>query len=279
METRELHILGHGRMAVATRNTCAERFAAAVTHEGRALAGGAALRRGARAITLILAVPDRVLEGVAAAASPSLRAGDVVLHLAGMRGPDALDAARASGASLGSLHPLAAVSSPSERADLRDRAFVFEGDDDAHAEVLRMLGDAGATVHRASTVHRAGYHAAAALVATGAVALAQGASAMFSEVMSPAPSDRAQREMVASLLRSVADNVARDGAWAALASPLRRHDTGAVASHLDAMSPRPRVAAMYAAALEQVLDALEARRELPPEVLAAAREVVRARAG
>ena len=112
-----------------------------------------------------------------------------------------------------------------------------------------MMGDAGATVHRARTVHRAGYHAAAALVATGAVALAQGATAMFADVMSPAPSDREQRAMVASLLRSVADNVARDGAWASLASPLRRHDTTAVASHLDAMSSRPRVAAMYAAAL------------------------------
>lgn len=272
MDPRALHIVGHGRMAVALRNTCAARFERVATLRGRELVEGASLRRGARGITLVLAVPDRVVEACARAVAPSLRAGDVVLHLAGMLGPEVLADARRAGASVGSLHPLAAVSSPSRSATLHGRAFLFEGDRAAQTEATRML--AGSTVLSARRVHRARYHAAAALVATGAVAIAQGASAVFAESTTPRRRDGELRAMVASLLRSVADNVERDGAEAALASPLRRHDTDAVAKHLDAMAPHPRSVALYAAALAQVVDTLEVRKELPPEVVAAARALI-----
>jgi predicted short-subunit dehydrogenase-like oxidoreductase (DUF2520 family) len=124
----------------------------------------------------------------------------------------------------------------------------------------------------ARRVDRARYHAGAALVATGAAALARGAAEVFSAALTPAPTERALRAMVASLLESVAVNVREDGPRRALASPLLRRDTESVARHLRALRAHPDAHALYHAAVAAVLRGLR-------DVLADADEVaVRARA-
>lgn len=252
-------------------------FARVTLYGARRLVQHGVLARSVAPVTWILAVTDRAIEPVADALRPSLLVGDVVLHLAGMLGPDALSSLRAAGASVGAMHPLAAVASTSRRHPLRPLAFTFEGDPDALREVQRFCRKIKASVIVASSVDRARYHAAAALVATGGAALAQGAAALFAQAISPTPDETALRAAVASLLHSVAHNVALEGVAGALASPLLREDTDTVAKHLAAMERVPTARAMYRAALAEVLGPLEAGARVSPETIARARALLDAR--
>lgn len=270
-------IVGAGRMGAALY---------AVARRRGGLPGGRLLRRvGGRAllasprrpravgrVTWVLALRDGDLPAAVARLAAVAARGDVALHLAGMLGPDALDGLRARGCAVGSLHPLVAVARGNTGDVCEGGAFVFEGDAGAEREARALVRALGGTLVVARAVDRSRYHGGAALVATGAVAIAQGATALFEAAVTPAPAERELRAAVASLLRSVASNVEAVGARKALASPLLRDDTAAVARHLDAMGPRAR--ALYRAAVALVLDALEADGAVRPETVAAARRLV-----
>jgi predicted short-subunit dehydrogenase-like oxidoreductase (DUF2520 family) len=81
---------------------------------------------------------------------------------------------------------------------------------------------------RLSGADPVGYHAAAALVANGAAALAAVGSLLLERA--GVPSEDAPR-MLGPLLRSVADNVERLGLPKALTGPVRRGDAQGVQKH------------------------------------------------
>lgn len=217
----------------------------------------------------LLAVADRNIAATARAL-PHLR-GDVVIHFAGMLGPDA---ARV-GVPAASLHPLVAVSSPRREPAFVGGAFLAEGDRAALTEARRLVGALRGALHVATAVDRARYHGAAALVASGSVALAQGFAALAAGALRPPPPDAWLDAASASLLRSVAANVVHDGAARALASPLMRDDTVSVARHLAAMAAVPSARAIYRAVIAQVVEALAAAGTVRPDTLDAARALVR----
>jgi predicted short-subunit dehydrogenase-like oxidoreductase (DUF2520 family) len=272
---RTVAVLGAGRMGVALYAALRARAVPVRRAAARAFLASPR-RREARPCTWVLAVRDGQLDAAARALAPVLRRGDVVLHLAGMLGPEALAPARASGAHVASMHPLCAVAAGNRGAETLARAaFTFEGDRGARPEARRIARSLGGTLIEAASVDRARYHGAAALVATGAVALAQGAAALLAASVTPTPSERAQRAAVRSLLVSVASNVEAVGARAALASPLLRDDTRTVARHLDAMASHPAAQELYRAAIALVVDALEAGALVRPETVAEARRLTR----
>ncbi len=258
-------IVGGGRMGRA--------FAAVAQREGidvRSLPGRAegAPRRPAAPALWILAVTDAALETVCERITPALTAGDVVVHLAGARGLDALSAIRASGAAVGALHPLAAVATLDPPGNLRGAAFLVEGDAAAIAAAHAVAEACGGTLLVAGeSVDRDAYHAGAALVASGAVAIAQGAQLLFARAVRPEPAEAARRAAVASLLRSVARNIEALGADGALASPLLRNDTATVERHLRAMAFDGTVRGLYRAVLARVVVPLEAAGAVMPETL------------
>lgn len=270
---RTVVVVGAGRMGAALY--AALRARAVPVRRAAARVFLARPRRpAARPCTWVLAVRDGQLDAAVRALAPALTRNDVVLHLAGMLGPEVLAPARVEGAHVASMHPLCAVAAGNRAAAMLDRAaFTFEGDRGARAEARRIARSLGGTLLEAATVDRARYHGAAALVATGAVALAQGAAALLAASVSPPPSERAQRAAVRSLLVSVASNVEAVGAQAALASPLLRDDTRTVARHLDAMASQAPVRELYRAAVALVLDALEAGALVRPETIAEARRL------
>lgn len=274
MAIRVLVIVGHGRMGAAFRRSLGPTYPHPQRVSGREAAAGRVTRPSPHAITWILAVPDRVVADVTAGLAKVLGPRDVVLHLAGMLGPEVLDVARASGAAVGSLHPLAAVASPRPRPSLAGTSFLFQGDRPARAESRRIATAVGGRLLVATTVDRARYHGAAALVATGGVALAQGAAWMLSLAVTPAPGDTEVRAAVASLLRSVARNVEAVGVRRALASPLVRNDVASVERHLAAMAADPSVRGLYLAAVARVLKPLEEEGLVSAETLASARKLV-----
>jgi predicted short-subunit dehydrogenase-like oxidoreductase (DUF2520 family) len=170
------------------------------------------------------------------------------------------------------MHPLVAVARGNTGDVCEGGAFVFEGDLGARREATALVRALGGTLVVARSVDRARYHGAAALVATGAVAIAQAATELFAETLVPSPDERHLRALVASLLRSVASNVEAVGARRALASPLLRDDTETLAKHLSVLPPSAR--AIYRVAVASVLDALEAEGLVAPATVHRARCLV-----
>jgi predicted short-subunit dehydrogenase-like oxidoreductase (DUF2520 family) len=274
---RQVVLVGSGRMGSAfARSMRAAKVSFALVR-ARSAKWTLPARRGASR-TVILAVTDAAIAQTAdrLVQSDCLARGDSIVHLAGMRGPAELDAAAAIGAHVGAMHPLVAVASRTSPPLLRGMAATFEGDRAALAAVRAVAARIGLTVHALERVDRARYHAAAALCATGGVALAQAAAVLFAR-SAAGVSDEDASAYAASLLASVAHNVAHEGAQGALASPLLRGDTTAVERHLDAMAVHDPAAQLYRAALAQVIASLDATGAVDRAVLDRAREILAAR--
>ncbi len=272
-------LVGRGRMG----GTLAAAWRAAgisfVHVSGRRAAQGKGPRaaRGEGPTLWVLAVTDAAVAPVCAALVSGRRIvrGDGVVHLAGMLGPEALETARAIGARVGAMHPLVAVADPRRPPSLRGSAASYEGHAGLAAWLRQAMAPTGMAVHRLRAVDRAMYHAAAALCATGAIALAQGAAALFPRSARVGADDAAVRAFVRSLLASAAHNVFAVGPEKALASPLLRGDAGAVEKHLESMRAAPLARAVYAAGLLQVIDTLARQEAVEPRVLSRARTSAR----
>lgn len=269
MTAAPLVVLGTGRLGSALATSATNAGLAVSLHRGRE---GALVPACDGPRVWVLAVRDAVLGEVSKTLYGTVNSDDVVVHLAGMHGPSAVDGA---GGKSVSSHPLAAVSSPRARGLREGAAFLLEGDDEGVRRWASMLVTMGFHPFAAKSVARPSYHGAAALLATGGVALAQGARDLFAAALGDRADDAFVRAAVASLLHSVADNVEADGVDAALASPLLRDDTATVAAHLTAMTAaNPKVAAMYRAALARVLDTLAASGRVKAETITQARAMV-----
>ena len=182
-----------------------------------------------RATMVVLAVRDGEVSRVAEALVEVLAPTCVVLHTAGALGVDALDALHRAGFHVGKAHPLAAFASERRAPSLADASLVIEGDRSALRGARRIARALGMRPVVAMHVDPTRYHAAAALLANGAAALATHASRAFASAGVPAA---AQAGMLGGLLRTVADNVATLGPDAALSGPVRRGDADTIARHL-----------------------------------------------
>jgi predicted short-subunit dehydrogenase-like oxidoreductase (DUF2520 family) len=219
---------------------------------------------------VVLAVPDATigeagLEAFARAPHASL------VHCAGARGPDALEAAAIRGASTGAMHPLVSFADPRRPPRLEGALFLVDGDRRAAAratKLARSLGGRPVTL----AAHGPAYHAAAALAANGAAALAFHAV----RVLEALGLDRRRAtEGVAALLESVATNVRRAGVPAALTGPVVRGDAGTVAAHRRALAALdPAAAEAYDGVAAAILACAEAA-GLTPTRARAVRDALR----
>ena len=161
----------------------------------------------------------------------------MVLHLSGLRDREALGPLAATGAALGSFHPLQTVSDPATAAARFAGAYAgIEGDDralsaaEALAKSLRMIPvpiPSGA---------KPAYHAGAAFAANYTTALVAVAERLARAA--GIPPDVARR-LYLPLIRGAAANL-EAGPAAALTGPVRRGDVDTVAAHLAALDPEDR---------------------------------------
>ncbi len=244
-------ILGRGRVGSALRRSLKDDGTHDVTAMGRK-PNLSALRD---ANVVILAVSDDAIEPVAERIATELKPRTTVLHCAGARNVDELDACAARGANVGVMHPL--VSFPSKRRypSLKGKTFVAHGSSQAVA-VSRRIGKAcGARVITAQTANPV-YHAAAALVANGAAALAFVAVQLL-EGLGVAKRD-AERS-IGGLLESVGENVQSVGVPDSLTGPVARGDSSTVDRHRKALRRVGRGAlSAYDAVLPVILQNAEA---------------------
>ena len=195
-----------------------------------------------QADVVVLAVPDQGIRSVAEALAPHLSRGSVVLHCAGARDPDELEACAAQGAATGVMHPLVSFADPRRGPALAETTFTVSGDD-AAIRAARQVAKACGARALVGPISDPAYHAAAALVANGAVALAHtGVLALVRLGFERRKSERG----IAGLLRSVADNIDTLGVPTALTGPIARGDAGTVQRHRAALRRiGPRFLATY----------------------------------
>lgn len=202
-------------------------------------------RRAARGPHLfVLAVPDAKIQSVALKLAPSLVRGDVVLHCSGNRGPEELSACKERGAHVATMHPMVSFASKRATPPLAGTVWIARGDPRALVTARKLARSVGALCIAGPSGNPA-YHAAAAILANGSVALA----ALAIDVLSAIELDQKTAERAAAgMLRSIASNLERVGIPQALTGPIARGDADTVRSHVHALGALdPRFAESYAA--------------------------------
>lgn len=200
---------------------------------------------------VFLACSDGAIAEVAAALP--FRPGQIVAHLSGALGLDALAPAAARGAEVGSLHPLVAV--PSGKAGLPPCHAAVEGSPPARRRLEALARELGLQPFSLPPAGRAAYHAAASLAANGLVALASLSSRLLENL--GLERDQALRALL-PLLRSAIEGLEHRGLPGALTGPVARGDEATVERHVDALAAN---------------EALPAYRALSAEALRLAREL------
>lgn len=185
----------------------------------------------ARADAIVLAVSDSEIESAAERIAPHLSGHAVVVHCAGARGIDALRACAAEGAAVGVMHPLVSFPSKRRHPPVRNATFTVHGDRRAIAVSRRIATACGARTVVASPGDAA-YHAAAALTANGAAALAFASVAILERV---GFGRRAAERAIGGLLQTVGHNVQTLGVPDALTGPVARGEPTTIRKHRNAL--------------------------------------------
>jgi predicted short-subunit dehydrogenase-like oxidoreductase (DUF2520 family) len=218
---------------------------------------------------LLLAVPDDAISELAAAlaAHGRTRAGQVVLHLSGALGRDALQALAASGAALGSLHPLQTLTDPAAAPErLRGAVAAVEGEPQAVEVASGLARDVGLVPVPIPSDQKPRYHAAAVFASNFLVALAGVAQRLFVEAGLP---DEVARTGLAALMAGALENLRAGGPAGALTGPVARGDVETIRRHLEVL--RKADADLYRALSRAALDLAR----LDPERRRAIQELLR----
>jgi len=191
------------------------------------------------ASVVVLAVPDGAITSLAAelAAEGGITAHHVVLHLSGLRDRNSLAPLGASGAALGSLHPLQTVSDPATAAARFAGAYAgVEGDDRALLAAEALARSLGMVPVRVPAGAKPAYHAGAAFAANYTTALVAVAERL---ALAAGISPEIARRLYLPLIRGAAANL-EAGPAAALTGPVRRGDVETVEAHLAALDAEDR---------------------------------------
>lgn len=192
------------------------------------------------ASVVIIATPDAAITRAADAlhALGVVTPAHTVLHLSGLHDRSSLSPLAGSGAALGSLHPLQAVSD-AEAAPQRLRGAYagIEGDERAVARAEALALEIGMIPVRLPPGSKPGYHAAAAIMSNLTIALYALATRVAEAAGVPA---HAVPSMYIGLLRGTVENLAAGGPATALTGAIRRGDDATVRAHLGALTSADR---------------------------------------
>jgi predicted short-subunit dehydrogenase-like oxidoreductase (DUF2520 family) len=216
---------------------------------------------------VVLALRDRDLPPAVArlVSTAGVARGAVVVHVAGALGSEVLAPLRSVCAGVAQMHPMISFASRTFFPTLAGGNVRVEGDRAAVARATKLARAIGMTPRRFPGLDTVGYHAAAALVANGAAALAAQAERLL--VASHVPERDAPR-LLGPLLRSVADNVEHLGFPQALTGPVRRGDPGAIERGAKTLAARvPDALPLYRAAVLAQVPLARALGEVPSEPL------------
>ena len=190
----------------------------------------------AQAGVLILAVRDDAISPLAEALAraEAVRADQVVLHLSGVLGQEALAPLVPSRAALGSLHPLQTISDP-ERAPARLKGTwaAVEGMPRAVQAAEGLAQELGMRPFRLSGKQKAIYHAGAVFASNYFVVVEAVAQRLLRHAgLSDADAWQALRPLVEGTF----ENLSRQEPKDALTGPVARGDEETIRSHLKSLT-------------------------------------------
>jgi predicted short-subunit dehydrogenase-like oxidoreductase (DUF2520 family) len=234
---RRLHELGWKIETVVTRSDASARRA--VRFIGAGTPHGGLTRQVLNCSVILIATPDSAVRGVAeelARIGAEELDGKIVLHTSGVLDASALDALRAFGAAVGSMHPLQSFSGVGV-PPLEGKVFAIEGDAAAVRKARQMARALGGAPLQINGDKKPLYHAAAAMAAGHVLALVEAAAHLLMSI------GMNRREAVRALLplpRQVLQNFERLGPRVAWTGPLARGDYEAVGAHTKALQNVPK---------------------------------------
>lgn len=222
---------------ILSRDQAGAQRAAALLKEGQPRTAGS----GPFACDLLLlGVSDDSLGTVAAQIAPEVSCR-LAFHLSGASPAEEIGILRRCGASVGSLHPLRAFSGePFE--NWRGAFVAIEGDERACVAGEQIVRAFGATGRRLAAESKALYHAAATLVAGGALALVSRATRAWASI--GIPENEAQAAL-ADLAAHATATAAHRSFEDAFTGPLARRDLHTVRAHRAALASRPELLRLY----------------------------------
>jgi predicted short-subunit dehydrogenase-like oxidoreductase (DUF2520 family) len=217
---------------------------------------------------VLLCVSDAALAEVAALLAEVEPTPRVVLHVSGYHDSSALASLAARGASVGSLHPVRPLPADGGRPGcLAGADLAFEGMPAARERALAIAEACGAELFdlpaRAGAKHA--YHAAAALLSNGTVAL-------FDAALELAGGDEKVERAFLGLLEGTLENLRRLGVPDALTGPALRGDAEVLEGHLEQLDSDQH--ALYGPLTARMLELAHRRGALTSEQVERLRQIL-----
>src|SRR5579863_20862 len=229
---RRLRELGWKIGAVVTRNESSARRAVRFIGAGTALSSMS--RRILQSTCILIATPDSAVASVANELSriggEELK-GHVILHTSGALDSTVLEAVRAQGAAVGSMHPLQTFNGVTV-PPLEGKVFAIDGDAQAVRKSRKIARAVGAAPSPIEAPNKPLYHAAGALAAGHALVVVESAIQLLMALGTKR--SEAMRALL-PMTKQVLQNYERLGMKAAWTGPLARGDYEVVAKHLAAL--------------------------------------------
>ena len=190
----------------------------------------------ARPVVVILAVRDDAIRPLAGTLADAGAVGShqVVLHLSGVHGQEALGPLVGSRAALGSLHPLQTISEPERAAErLKGAWAAVEGMPRAVEAAERLAQDIGLRPFRIPSQAKPIYHAGAVFASNYFVVVEAVAQRLLRHAgLTDAEAWQALRPLVEGTL----ENLGRLGPLGALTGPVARGDEATIRRHVEALT-------------------------------------------
>lgn len=177
---------------------------------------------------------DAIVPACEALAAGGQLAGAVVFHCSGAKASSELQAARAAGAFVASVHPVRSFADPQAvAADFAGTFCGIEGDPEALAVLEPAFAAIGARLVRIDPAAKTVYHAAAVFASNYLVTVVDAALRAYGAAGVPAD---VARELAGPLATEALANVFRLGPEAALSGPVARGDFATVARQQEAVA-------------------------------------------
>jgi predicted short-subunit dehydrogenase-like oxidoreductase (DUF2520 family) len=190
----------------------------------------------AQAGVVILAVRDDAIRPLAEAlaCAAAIGAEQVVLHLSGAQGQEALGPLVGSRAALGSLHPLQTISEPEHAAERLEGAWAaVEGMPRAVQAAEALARDLGMRPFHIASKAKPIYHASAVFASNYFVVVEAVAQRLLRHA---GLSDREAWQALRPLVEGTLENMIREQPLTALTGPVARGDEATIRRHLESLT-------------------------------------------
>jgi len=217
---------------VLTRNAASAREAVDFIGAGQACTTLAQMRPAQ--VWMLAVGDDAIVPANEALATHGQLAGAIVFHCSGAKASGELQAARAAGAHVASVHPVRSFADPQAvAADFAGTFCGIEGDQEALALLEPAFAAIGARLVRIDPAAKTVYHAAAVFASNYLVTVVDAALRAYEAAGVPA---EVARELARPLATEALANVFRLGPEAALSGPVARGDFATVARQQEAVT-------------------------------------------